>query len=72
MVRWWKEIVGVYNESVESKRDGFPDEQVVIRASSAGSVTIDPPSGTNGFFISHHHHIVEGFVITGATNGLKL
>jgi parallel beta-helix repeat protein len=63
---------GVYHESVESKRDGFPDAQVVIQASPPGSVTIQPPSGTNGIFISHHYHVIEGFVVTGATIGLKL
>ena len=45
---------------------------MVIQASPPGSVTIQPPSGTNGFFISHHHHVVEGFIVTGATIGLKL
>src|SRR5262245_49343912 len=63
---------GVYQESVESKRDGYADNLVVIQAASPGSVTIQPPSGLNGFFISHHYHVIDGFVITGATIGLKL
>ena len=63
---------GVYEESVESKRDGYADAQVVIQAASPGSVTIQPPSGLNGFFISHHYHVIDGFVVTGATIGLKL
>jgi parallel beta-helix repeat protein len=63
---------GVYNESVESKRDGLPDNPVILRAASPGTVTIQPPPGTPGFFISHHHHVVDGFVVTGAGIGLKL
>lgn len=63
---------GVYNESVESKRDGLPDNPVIIRAASVGSVTIKPPPGAPGFFISHHHHVVDGFVVTGTSIGLKM
>jgi parallel beta-helix repeat protein len=63
---------GVYQESVESKRDAFADAQVVIQAASPGSVTIQPPSGTTGFLIQHHHHVVDGFIVTGATIGLKM
>jgi Right handed beta helix region len=63
---------GVYHESVESKRDGYPDAQVVIQAASPGSAVIQPPSGLNGFFVSHHHHVIEGFVVTGSAIGLKL
>lgn len=63
---------GVYNESVESKRDGLPGNPVILRAASPGTVTIRPPAGRNGFFVSHHHHVVEGFIVTGATIGLKM
>lgn len=63
---------GVYHESVESKRDGLLTEPVTIKAATPGTVTIQPPTGQNGFFISHHYHIVEGFIVTGATIGLKM
>src|ERR1700741_1285338 len=49
---------GAYLESVESKRDGLATAPVVLKAATAGSVTIQPPSGANGFFISHHHHVI--------------
>lgn len=63
---------GTYNESVQSKRDGLSTEPVTIKAATPGTVTIRPPTGQNGFFISHHYHVVEGFVVTGATIGLKM
>jgi parallel beta-helix repeat protein len=62
---------GVYTESVESKRDGLSAAPVVIKAASAGAVTIRPPAGQNGIFISHHHHVIEGFVVTGGTVGIR-
>jgi parallel beta-helix repeat protein len=63
---------GTYEESVESKRDGLVDAPVTIKAASAGTAIIQPPSGTNGFFISHHYHIIDGFVVTDARIGLKM
>jgi len=63
---------GLYAESVESKRDGLPGDPVVIRAATPGTVTVKPPAGKNGFFVSHHDHVIEGFVVTGGANGLKL
>jgi parallel beta-helix repeat protein len=63
---------GVCSESVESKRDGLPGNPVILRAASPGTVTIRPPAGLNGIFISHHHHMVDGFIVTGATIGLKM
>jgi hypothetical protein len=61
-----------YTMRASNPSDGYPDAQVVIQAASPGSATIQPPSGLNGFFISHHHHVIEGFVVTGAAIGLKL
>ena len=63
---------GTYNETVESKRDGLADAPVTIRAASVGTAIIEPPGGTNGFFISHDYHTIDGFVVTGAVVGLKL
>jgi DNA-binding CsgD family transcriptional regulator len=63
---------GFYPESVESKYDGLANDPVVVKAASPGSVTIQPPAGSNGFFISHHYHVVDGFIVTGATVGLKM
>lgn len=63
---------GLYVESVESKRDGLSTAPVTIRAAVAGAVTIQPPSGSNGLFISHSHHIIDGFVVTGGTVGIRL
>lgn len=63
---------GVYLESVESKRDGLLNAPVVIKAAAPGSVTIQPPTGSPGFFISHDYHVIDGFVVSGAIIGLKL
>jgi hypothetical protein len=45
---------GLYMESVESKRDGLSAAPVTIKAATAGTVTIQPPPGANGIFISHN------------------
>jgi parallel beta-helix repeat protein len=63
---------GLYLESVESKRDGLATAPVTIKAATPGTVTIRPPAGTNGFFVSHHYHVIDGFVVTGASVGIKL
>jgi hypothetical protein len=63
---------GIYMESVESKRDGLSTAPVTIEAASPGSVTIKPPAGSNGFFISHHYHVIDGFVVSGGNIGLRL
>jgi hypothetical protein len=63
---------GVYMESVESKRDGLESAPVIILAASPGSVTVLPPPGSNGFFVSHHYHVIDGFLVTGGANGIKL
>lgn len=62
---------GTYTESVESKRDGSEAAPITFKA-NGGVVTIQPPTGTPGFFVSHNHIIVEGFTITGGTIGLRL
>ncbi len=63
---------GLYEESVESKRDGSPDAPIVIRAAIPGTVTVRPPTGATGVFVSHHHHVIEGLVVTAGTVGLRL
>src|SRR5262245_7355504 len=52
---------GTYMESVESKRDGLATDPVTIKAATRGAATILPPPATNGFFISHHYHVIDGF-----------
>ncbi len=63
---------GLYLESVESKRDGLSSAPVTIKAGTPSTVTIQPPPGSNGVFVSHHHHVIDGLVITGGTIGLRL
>lgn len=63
---------GLYVESVESKRDGLATAPVTITAATRGSVTIAPPSGSAGVFVSHHHHVIENLVVTGGSVGIKL
>lgn len=61
---------GTYTESVESKRDGSTSAPITLRAN--GAVTVRPPAGSPGFFISHDHVVIEGFTVTGGTIGLRL
>lgn len=61
---------GTYTESVESKRDGTANAPITFQAN--GTVTIRPPTGAPGFFISHDHIIIDGFTVTGGTIGLRL
>jgi parallel beta-helix repeat protein len=63
---------GIYMESVESKRDGLSSDPVTIRAATRGAVTILPPPATNGFFVSHHYHVIDGFIVTGGNIGIRL
>jgi parallel beta-helix repeat protein len=63
---------GTYGESVESKRDGTPTSLIVLRSTVVGGAVIQPPAGTNGFFISHNYHTLDGFKVTGAVTGMKL
>jgi len=62
---------GTYMESVESKRDGTATALLTLRSFTAGAAIIQPPSGTNGFFISHSYHVIDGFGVTNAVNGIK-
>jgi hypothetical protein len=61
---------GTYTESVESKRDGSLVSPITFKAN--GAVTVRPPSGTPGFYVSHNHTIIDGFKVTGGTIGLRL
>jgi parallel beta-helix repeat protein len=61
---------GTYTESVESKRDGSDNAPITFQAN--GVVTVRPPTGTPGFFVSHDHLIIDGFTVTGGTVGLRL
>jgi parallel beta-helix repeat protein len=63
---------GMYVESVESKRDGLSTAPVTIKAATPGSVTVQPPAGTNSFFVSHHYHVIDGFVVSGGNIGIRL
>ncbi|MBI3303116.1 MAG: right-handed parallel beta-helix repeat-containing protein, partial [Deltaproteobacteria bacterium] len=61
-----------YNESIESKRDGTATAPITLMADTPGTVTVDPPPFKNGFFITHDHHVIDGFIVTGATVGVKI
>jgi hypothetical protein len=61
---------GTYPESVESKRDGSNSAPITFRTN--GAVTVRPPTGTPGFFVSHDHIVIDGFAVTGGTIGLRL
>ena len=63
---------GLYMESVESKRDGLATAPVILKAATPGAVTIKPPAGSKGLFVSHHYHVIDGFVVTGGSIGLRL
>jgi len=64
---------GTYLESVESKRDGFSaSTPIVLKSTVPGGAIIRPPAGTNGFFISHSFHTIDGFKVAGALQGLRL
>jgi parallel beta-helix repeat protein len=63
---------GTYYESVESKRDGLPGSPVILRAATPGTVIIRPPANGIGIYIQHHHHWVDGFVVTGTGVGIKM
>jgi len=64
---------GVYTETVESKRAGSSGKPILIRAATPGTVTVDPPSGSAGFFISHNFHTIDGFIVTGSSvNGIQV
>lgn len=56
---------------IESKRPGSAGALITIKAATPGTVIVDPPSG-NGFRIKHDYHRIEGFVVTGATNGIQV
>ncbi|MGE0681061.1 MAG: right-handed parallel beta-helix repeat-containing protein [Candidatus Binatia bacterium] len=61
---------GTYTESVESKRDGSFSGPITFQAN--GAVTIRPPTGTPGFFVSHDYTIIDGFTVTDGTIGIRL
>jgi parallel beta-helix repeat protein len=63
---------GTCAERVESKRDGTKAARIVLKSMVPGGAIIQPPAGTNGFFISHNYHTIDGFKVTGAFQGLKL
>ena len=63
---------GTCAESVESKRNGTKPSPIVLKSMVPGGAVIQPPAGTNGFFISHNYHTIDGFKVTGAFQGLKL
>jgi parallel beta-helix repeat protein len=64
-------LPGFYTTSIESIRDGTVEAPITIKALTPGTATITPATGS-GLFIGHHHHIVEGLAVTGATTGLQM
>ncbi len=37
-----------------------------------GEAIVQAGAGVNGFVIGHHHHVVDGFTVTGSQNGIQL
>lgn len=64
-------LPGLYEENVESVRDGAPDAPITIRAVAPLTVGIKPASGA-AVYIGHHYHIVEGLGVGGGSTGLQL
>ena len=64
-------LPGLYTSKLESVRDGTAAAPINIRAADPGTVTIQPPSGS-AVYIGHHHHTVEGLVVTGGSIGLQM
>src|SRR5262249_47916121 len=58
--------------SIESKRPGRPGAPLTIKAATPGAVMVRPTPPGNGFLIRHDYHVIDGFVITGATNGVQV
>jgi len=56
---------------IRSKKAGTAGAVITIKAAPPGAVIIDPPSG-NGFLINHSYNGIDGFVVTGATNGIQV
>jgi hypothetical protein len=58
--------------TIESKRDGAAGAPIVVRCETAGLCVWTPPAGTNGFFVSHNHHIIDGFKVVGGRTGIQV
>ncbi|HJZ59828.1 MAG TPA: right-handed parallel beta-helix repeat-containing protein, partial [Gemmataceae bacterium] len=63
---------GTYMEAVESKRDGTATSPIILQSSAVGGAVIVPPTGSNGFFVSHNYHTIDGFTVKQAVTGMKL
>ncbi len=63
-------LTGVEPETIASKRDGAAGAPIAIRCQEAQLCVWTPPAGTNGFFVSHDHHVIDGFKVTGANKGI--
>lgn len=63
---------GVYAESVESFSDGTADAPITIKAKIPGTVTIQPPARTVGFYIGHNYHLIDGVTVVGGVTALQM
>jgi parallel beta-helix repeat protein len=64
-------LPGTYG-GAESRRDGTATAPISVRAEPPGEATVQAGAATSGFVVGHHHHIIEGFRITGSLNGIQM
>ncbi len=57
---------------MQRTRDGAPGAPVVLRSRARGKAVVRPPAGSNAFVITHDHHVVDGFKIKDAAQGIRL
>jgi len=57
---------------INTKKDGGEGKLITIKAATPGAVIIDPPASGNGFLIKHSYNAIDGFNITGASNGIQV
>lgn len=58
--------------TIESKRDGAAGAPITIACEVPRGCLLSPPAGTNGFFVSHNHHVIDGFKIVGGNIGIRV
>jgi hypothetical protein len=57
--------------TIESRIDGTAGAPITIKCQVAGLCQWAPPAGTNGFFVSHNHHVLDGFAVVGGNMGIR-
>ncbi len=62
---------GVY-AGAESRRDGTATYPIVLRSSRPGGAVIQAGPAASGLLVTHDHHTVDGFVVTGSLNGIQM